>query len=97
MTVRYLIYLAAQEIPVDKELYYKFDRHRGYRSHAQTMRDIMCTALGVQLSKIDLSYGHIQKINTMIELTLEKERSKRGISKRETIRQLVSEQLSEVN
>ena len=97
MTVRYLIYLAAQEIPVDKELYYKFDRHRGYRSHAQTMRDIMCTALGVQLSKIDLSYGHVQKISTRIEMALEKERSKRGISKRETVRQLVSEQLDKIN
>jgi hypothetical protein len=81
------------EIPVDEELSIKFEKHRDNRSHAQAMRDILCAALGVQLSKIDLSYGHIQKINTRIEIALEKERSRRRTSKRETVRQLVSEHL----
>jgi len=67
--------------------------YRGNRSQAQTIRDILCMALSVQLSKTDLSYGHIKKINPRIEVALEKERSKRGISKRETVRQLLSEHL----
>jgi hypothetical protein len=96
MSVGYLTYRPGDMIPVNKELFNKFEIYRDNRSQAQTIRDILCAALGVQLSKIDLSYGHIQKINTRIELALEKERSKRGISKRETVRQLVSEQLEGV-
>jgi hypothetical protein len=93
MSVGYLTYRPGNMIPVNMELFKKFEAYRDNRSQAQTIRDILCTALGVQLSKIDLSYGHIQKINTRIEIALEKERNKRRISKRETVRQLVSEHL----
>src|SRR5665647_2675794 len=93
MSVGYLTYRPGDMIPVNEELLNKFEIYRDNRSQAQTIRDILCVALGVQLSKIDLSYGHVQKINTRIEMALEKERSKRGISKRETVRQLVSEHL----
>ncbi|MDR7666907.1 hypothetical protein RG963_14190 [Methanosarcina sp. Z-7115] len=97
MSVGYLTYRPGDMIPVNKELLNKFETHRDNRSQAHTIRDILCAALGVQLSKIDLSYGHVRKINTRIEMALEKERSKRGISKREMVRQLVSEQLDEIN
>jgi hypothetical protein len=93
MSVGCLTYRPGDKIPVNEELLNKFEIHRGNRSQAQTIRDILCEALGVQLSKTELSYGHVQKINTRIEMALEKERSKRRISKRETIRQLVSEHL----
>ena len=93
MSVGYLTYRPGDMIPVNNELLNKFEIYRDNRSQAQTIRDILCAALGVHLSKIDLSYGHVQKISTRIEMALEKERSKRGISKRETVRQLVSEQL----
>jgi hypothetical protein len=97
MSVGYLTYRPGNMIPVNEELLNKFEMYRDNRSQAQTIRDILCVALGVQLSKIDLSYGHVQKINTRIEMALEKERSKRGISKRETVRQLVSEHLESMN
>ena len=97
MSIGYLIYRPGDMIPVSDILLNKFVGYRGNRSQAQTIRDILCSELGVQLSKIDLSYGHIQKINTRIEMALEKERSKRGISKRETFRQLVSEHLGDKN
>lgn len=97
MSVGNLTYRPGDMIPVDEELFTKFEIYRGNRSQAQTMRDILCAALGVQLSRIDLSYGHIQKINTRIATALERERNKRRISKREMVRQLVSEQLDKVN
>ncbi len=97
MSVGYLTYRPGDMIPVNNELLNKFEIYRDNRSQAQTIRNILCAALGVHLSKIDLSYGHVQKISTRIEVALEKERSKRGISKRETVRQLVSEQLDEIN
>ena len=93
MSVRYLTYRPGDRVPVNEELLIKFKIYKDNRPQAQTIRDILCEALGVQLSKTELSYGHVQKINTRIEKALEKERSKRGISKRETIRQLVSEHL----
>ena len=93
MSDEYLTYRPGDMIPINEELLNKFEIYKDNRSQAQTIRDILCAALGVQLSKIDLSYGHVQKINTRIEMALDKESSKRGISKRETIRQLVSEQL----
>jgi hypothetical protein len=97
MSVGYLTYRPGDMIPVNSELLSKFEMYRGNRSQAHTIRDLLCAALSVQLSKIDLSHGHVQKINTKIEMALEKERSKRGTSKRETVRQLVSEQLDEIN
>ena len=93
MSVGHLTYRPGDMIPVNIELFNKFESFRGDRSQAQTIRDILCTALSVQLSKTDLSYGHIKKINPRIEMALEKERNKRGISKREMVRQLVSEHL----
>jgi hypothetical protein len=93
MSVGHLTYRPGDMIPVNIELFNKFESYRGDRSQAQTIRDILCTALSVQLSKTDLSYGHIKKINPRIEMALEKERNKRGISKREMVRQLVSEHL----
>ena len=97
MSVGHLTYRPGDIIPVNEELFNKFESYRGDRSQAQTMREILCEALGVQLSRIDLSYGHIQKINARISTALEKERNKRRISKRETVRQLISEQLEQVN
>lgn len=97
MSVGHLTYRPGEMIPVNEELFNKFEIYRGNRSQAQTMRDILCAALGVQLSRIELSYGHIQKINTRIAISLERERNKRRISKREIVRQLVSEQLDKVN
>ena len=93
MSIGFLIYQPGNMIPVNLELFNKFEIYRDNRSQAQTIRDILCMALSVQLSKTDLSYGHIKKINPRIEVALEKERSKRGISKRETVRQLLSEHL----
>jgi len=93
MSVRHLTYRPGDMIPINVELFNKFETYRDNRSQAQTIRDILCAALCVRLSKTDLSYGHIKKINTRIEMALERERSKRGISKRETVRQLVSEHL----
>jgi hypothetical protein len=81
------------EIPVDEELSTKFEKYRDNRSHAKTMRDILCAALGIQLSKIDLSWGHTQKVDARIERALQKEVVKRKASKSETVRQLVREQL----
>lgn len=81
------------EIPVDKELSDKFEKYSNNRSHAQAMRDILCAALGIKLSKIDLSWGHTQKVDARIEKALQKEISKRKVSKSETVRQLVREQL----
>ena len=81
------------EIPVDNELSNKFEKHRDNRSHAQAMRDILCAALGIQLSKIDLSWGHTRKVDARIEKALQKETVKRKASKSETVRQLVREQL----
>jgi hypothetical protein len=81
------------EIPVDEKLSDKFEKHRENRSHAQTMRDILCAALGIRLSKIDLSWGHAQKVDARIEKALKKEIIKRKVSKSETVRQLVKEQL----
>jgi hypothetical protein len=97
MSSGYLTYRPGDMIPVNEELLDKFETYRGDRSQAQTMRDILCAALGVQLSRIDLSYGHKKKINARIATALEKERNKRRISKRETVRQLVREQLDKVN
>lgn len=93
MSIGHLAYRPGDIISVNIDLFNKFEMYRGNRSQAQTIRDILCTALSVQLSKTDLSYGHIKKINPRIEMALEKERSKRGISKRETVRQLLSEHL----
>jgi hypothetical protein len=93
MSVGHLAYRPGDMIPIDTELFNKFEIYRDNRSQAQTIRDILCAALNVRLSKKDLSYGHIKKINPRIEMALEKERSKRGISKRETVRQLLSEHL----
>jgi len=93
MSIGHLAYRPGDMIPVNIDLFNKFEMYRGNRSQAQTIRDILCVALSVQLSKTDLSYGHIKKINPRIEVALEKERSKRGISKRETVRQLLSEYL----
>jgi hypothetical protein len=81
------------EIPVDEELFDKFEKCRDNRSHAQTMRNILCAALGIQLSKIDLSWGHAQKVDARIEKALKREIVKRQVSKSETVRQLVREQL----
>lgn len=81
------------EIPVDKELSDKFEKYSGNRSHAQTMRTILCAALGIQLSKIDLSWGHTKKVDARIERALKRETVKRKASKSETVRQLVKEQL----
>ena len=61
MSVGYLIYRPGDMIPVNDKLLNKFEKYRDNRSQAQTIRDILCSELGVQLSKIDLSYGHIQK------------------------------------
>lgn len=93
MSIGHLTYRPGNMIPVNIDLFNKFEVYRGNRSQAQTIRDILCATLSVQLSKTDLSYGHIKKINLRIEVALEKERSKRGISKRETVRQLLSEHL----
>jgi hypothetical protein len=93
MPVRYLTYRPGDRIPVNEELLIKFKIYKDNRPQAQIIRDIICEALGVQLSKVELSYGHINKINTKIDIALEKESSKRGVSKRETVRQLVSEHL----
>jgi hypothetical protein len=93
LSVGHLTYRSGDMIPVNIELFNKLEVYRKNRSQAQTLRDILCEALSVRLSKTDLSYGHIKKINPRIEMALEKERSKRGISKRETVRQLVSEHL----
>ena len=93
MSVRYLTYRPGDRVPINEELLIKFKIYKDNRPQAQIIRDILCASLGVQLSKTELSYGHVQKINKRIEMALEKERSKRGISKRETIRQLVSEHL----
>jgi len=93
MSIGHLAYRPGDMIPVNIDLFNRFEMYRGNRSQAQTIRDILCVALSVQLSKTDLSYGHIKKINPRIEVALEKERSKRGISKRETVRQLLSEHL----
>jgi hypothetical protein len=93
MSIGHLAYRPGDMIPVNIDLFNRFEMYRGNRSQAQTIRDILCMALSVQLSKTDLSYGHIKKINPRIEVALEKERSKRGISKRETVRQLLSEHL----
>ena len=93
MSIGHLTYRPGDMIPVNIELFNKFEMYRGNRSQAQTIRDILCAALSVRLSKTDLSYGHIKKINPRIEMALEKERNKRGISKRETVRQLLSEHL----
>jgi hypothetical protein len=93
LSVGHLTYRSGDMIPVNIELFNKLEVYRKNRSQAQTLRDILCEALCVRLSKTDLSYGHIKKINPRIEMALEKERSKRGISKRETVRQLVSEHL----
>ena len=81
------------DIPVDEELFYKFEEYRDNRSHAQTMRNILCAALGIQLSKIDLSWGHAQKVDARVEKALRKEIVKRKASKSETVRQLVREHL----
>jgi hypothetical protein len=97
MSFGHLTYRPGDMIPVNEELLNKFESYRGNRPQAQAMRDILCAALDVQLSRIDLSYGHIQKINTRIAIALEKERNKRSLSKRETVRQLVSEHLDKVN
>lgn len=93
MSVGWLTYRSGDKIPVNDEILNKFEMYRDNRSQAQAIRDILCEALGMQLSKVDLSYGHVQKINTRIEMALEKEKSKRGVSKRETVRQLLSEHL----
>jgi hypothetical protein len=85
------------EIPVDKELSDKFEKYSDNRSHAQTMRNILCAALGIQLSKIDLSWGHTQKVDARIEKALRKETVKRKVSKSETVRQLVREQLESMD
>ena len=81
------------EIPVDEGLSNKFEKYRENRSQAQAMRDILCAALGIQLSKIDLSWGHTRKVDARIEKALQKEIVKRKASKSETVRQLVREQL----
>jgi hypothetical protein len=91
LAISYLKYNV--EIPVDKELSNKFEKFQDNRSRAQTMREILCTALGIQLSKIDLSWGHAQKVDARIEKELQKEVVKRNASKNETVRQLVREQL----
>jgi hypothetical protein len=96
MKVGYLTYRPGDKIPVSDELLNKFEIFRDNKSQAQTIRNILCMALDVQLSKIELSYGHTQKINAKIEMALEKERSKRGTSKRETVRQLIREQLENI-
>lgn len=93
MSIGHLTYRPGNMIPVNIDRFNKFEVYRGNRSQAQTIRDILCAALSVQLSKTDLSYGHIKKINPWIEMALEKKRSKRGISKRETVRQLLNEHL----
>jgi hypothetical protein len=93
MSIGFLIYQPGDMIPVNLELFNKFEIYRDNRSQAQTIRDILCMTLGIQLSKTELSYGHIKKISPRIEEALKKERSSRGISKRETIRQLVNEYL----
>lgn len=85
------------EIPVNEELSNKFEKHRDNRSQAQTMRDILCAALGIQLSKIDLSWGHTNKVDAKIDKALQKERVKRKASKSETVRQLVREQLDSMD
>ena len=85
------------EIPVDKELSDKFEKYSDNLSHAQTMRNILCAALGIQLSKIDLSWGHTQKVDARIERALKKEIVKRKASKSETVRQLVREQLESMD
>jgi hypothetical protein len=85
------------EIPVDKELSDKFEKYSDNRNHAQTMRNILCAALGIQLSKIDLSWGHTQKVDARIEKALSRETVKRKVSKRETVRQLVREQLESMD
>lgn len=81
------------EIPVDKELSDKFEKYSDNQSHAQSMRNLLCAALGIQLSKIDLSWGHTQKVDARIERALRKETVKRKATKSETVRQLVREQL----
>ena len=80
------------EIPVDEELSNKFEKYRGNRSQAKAMQEILCAALGIQLSKIDLSWGHTQKVDARIERALQKEVIRQA-SKSETVRQLVREQL----
>lgn len=93
MSVRYLTYRPGDRIPVNEELLIKFKIYKDNRPQAQIIRNIICEALGVHLSKVELSYSHIKKINAKINMALEKESSKRGVSKRETVRQLVSEHL----
>jgi hypothetical protein len=85
------------EIPVDEGLSNKFEKYRDNRSQAQAMRDILCAALGIQLSKIDLSWGHTRKADAKIEKALQKERVMRKKSKSETVRQLVREQLESMD
>jgi hypothetical protein len=89
MSFGHLTYRPGDMIPINIDLFNKFEIYRGNRSQAQTIRGILCAALSVQLSKTDLSYGHIKKINPRIEMA----RTQRGISKRETVRQLLSEHL----
>jgi hypothetical protein len=85
------------EIPVDEELSDKFEKYRNNRSQAQVMRDILCSALGIKLSKIDLSWGHTHKVDAKIEKALQIERVKRKVSKSETVRQLVREHLESID
>jgi hypothetical protein len=85
------------DIPVDKELSDKFEKYNDNRNHAQAMRNILCAALSIQLSKIDLSWGHTQKVDARIEKALKRETIKRKASKSETVRQLVREQLESMD
>lgn len=85
------------EIQTDNELSDKFKKYSDKRNHAQAMRNILCVALGIQLSKIDLSWGHTQKIDARIEKALRRETVKRKASKSETVRQLVREQLESMD
>jgi len=76
-------------------MYNKFENLRGDRSYAEAMRDLACPKLSVQPDTGESVWCHTHEINAQINQALQKEASKRMLSKSETLRQLVCEQLEE--
>jgi hypothetical protein len=76
-----VIHFLCYAISLNDEMYDKLEKHRDDLSYAQTMRDLVCTRLSVQPNIRKSVRCRTQEINTRMDQALQKEASKRMLSK----------------
>jgi hypothetical protein len=71
----HIIHLLCYAISLDDEMYKKFEKHRGNRSYALTIRELVCTRLSVQPSTRETLWCYTHEINTQMNKHSKKKRA----------------------